>query len=184
MACTTFVSTWGSSIYSLGTPSYRVSRCLVKRSKKPHCSRINRGILCLKRGHKFGYFPLRVRLYFRSFDLYVKWCFSCADLLSGAPFSETNGQRLPMLLSTVGFALFMLATAIDKDIQAVLICRFFGGAFASAPLAVPGAVIADMFEFRQRGTAVASLVAMVFLGPIISLVIGAFMSENQSVGVS
>jgi DHA1 family multidrug resistance protein-like MFS transporter len=109
---------------------------------------------------------------------------SSADLLSVAPFSEMNGRRLPMLLLTVGFALFMIAIATSKDIQTVLICRFFSSAFASAPLAVTGAVITSMFEFLQRGTAAASLVVMLFLGPIISLVIDAFTSENPGVGVS
>ena len=88
-----------------------------------------------------------------------------------------------MLLSTLGFALFMFAVATGENIQTVLICRFWAGTFASAPLALAGAVIADMFEFAHRGTAVACLVAMVFLGPIYGPVIGAFISENSHVGV-
>lgn len=99
-------------------------------------------------------------------------------IYKGAPFSERKGRRLPLLIATFGYALFTIAVASANDIQTILICRFWAGAFASAPLALIGAFVSDMFDFAQRGTAVAIFSIMVFLGPIMSPIVGAFIVES------
>ena len=58
--------------------------------------------------------------------------------------TELRGRRLPLLLSMFGFTIFQIAVASGKDLQTVLISRFFGGLFASCPLAVVAAVFSDM----------------------------------------
>ena len=66
-----------------------------------------------------------------------------------APLSELKGRKLPLILSMFGFSVFSVATAVGKDLQTVLICRFWGGVFASCPLAVVAAVFSDMFDNRE-----------------------------------
>jgi len=44
-----------------------------------------------------------------------------------APLSELYGRRLPIVSAAFGFAIFNIAVAVAKDIQTVMICRFFGG---------------------------------------------------------
>ncbi len=51
-----------------------------------------------------------------------------------APLSELQGRRLPIWASMLGFTLFSFATATGKDLQTILICRFFGGFCAAGPL--------------------------------------------------
>lgn len=53
-----------------------------------------------------------------------------------APFSELKGRRLPLVLASFGFSIFSLAVATGKDLQTVLICRFFSGFFGACPLTV------------------------------------------------
>lgn len=53
-----------------------------------------------------------------------------------APFSELKGRRLPLLLASFGFAIFNLAVAVGKDIQTIMICRFWSGFFGACPLTV------------------------------------------------
>ncbi|KAK1242492.1 hypothetical protein MKX08_005304 [Trichoderma sp. CBMAI-0020] len=92
-----------------------------------------------------------------------------------APLSELKGRRLPIVLSIFGFSLFTIATATAKDIQTILICRFFAGFFGSCPLAVVAAVFSDMFDNRTRGTAIAIFSMTVFTGPMLAPFIGGFI---------
>ena len=45
-----------------------------------------------------------------------------------------------------GFSIFQIAVAVGKDLQTVLLCRFFGGVFGSCPLAVVAAIFSDVSE--------------------------------------
>ncbi|KAL8793481.1 MAG: hypothetical protein Q9195_003964 [Heterodermia aff. obscurata] len=60
-----------------------------------------------------------------------------------APLSELRGRKLPLLVAMFGFTIFQIAVAVGKDLQTVLICRFFGGVFGSCPLAVVAAIFSD-----------------------------------------
>jgi DHA1 family multidrug resistance protein-like MFS transporter len=71
-----------------------------------------------------------------------------------APLSELRGRRLPLVIASFGFSIFQVAVAVAKDLQTVMICRFWGGFFGACPLTVVAAVFSDMFNNRQRGLAV------------------------------
>lgn len=96
-----------------------------------------------------------------------------------APLSELKGRRLPIVLSIFGFSLFTIATATAKDIQTILICRFFAGFFGACPLAVVAAVFSDMFDNRTRGTAIAIFSMTVFTGPMLAPFIGGFIVDSH-----
>ncbi|PWW78636.1 MFS general substrate transporter [Tuber magnatum] len=95
-----------------------------------------------------------------------------------APYSELKGRRPPLLLGIFGFSIFQIAVAVAKDVQTVLICRFWGGFFASSPLAVVGAVFADIFGQETRGTAIAVFSMAVFSGPLYAPIAGGFIAES------
>ena len=44
-----------------------------------------------------------------------------------APLSELKGRRLPLVISMFGFTIFQIAVAAGKDLQTILLCRFWGG---------------------------------------------------------
>ena len=81
-----------------------------------------------------------------------------------------------------GFSIFSIGSATGKDLQTVLICRFFGGVFGSCPLAVVAAVFSDMFNNRTRGLAVTVFSMMVFTGPLLAPFIGGFTVMNKHMG--
>lgn len=81
-----------------------------------------------------------------------------------------------------GFSIFSIGTATGKDLQTVLICRFFGGAFSSCPLAVVAAVFSDMFDNKTRGLAITVFSMTVFTGPLLAPFIGGFTVMNSSLG--
>ncbi|KAL6715036.1 hypothetical protein ACLMJK_007297 [Lecanora helva] len=99
-----------------------------------------------------------------------------------APLSELRGRKLPLIMSMFGFSIFSIGTAVGKDLQTVLICRFFGGVFASCPLAVVAAVFSDMFNNRTRGLAVTVFSMTVFTGPLLAPFIGGFTVMNPNLG--
>lgn len=95
-----------------------------------------------------------------------------------APLSELKGRRLPLVIATFGFSIFSIATATAKDLQTILICRFFGGFFGACPLAVVAAVFSDMFDNNTRGIAITLFSMAVFTGPLLAPFIGGFIIES------
>ncbi|KAG9674409.1 MFS general substrate transporter, partial [Aureobasidium melanogenum] len=95
-----------------------------------------------------------------------------------APMSELYGRRIPLLLASFGFSIFSIAVAVGKDLQTILICRFFGGFMGACPLTVVGAVFADMFNNAQRGVAVTVFSIAVFSGPLLAPFIGGFITTS------
>ena len=63
-----------------------------------------------------------------------------------------------------------------KDLQTILISRFFCGLFGSCPLAVVAAIFSDMFSNKYRGLAVAVFSMTVFMGPLLAPFIGGFIT--------
>jgi DHA1 family multidrug resistance protein-like MFS transporter len=78
------------------------------------------------------------------------------------PFSEVYGRKLPLYTGYFIFAVFNIGVAVAQNLYTIMVrltrfnwnkliltseklCRFFGGLFASAPLAVIGGHVADMW---------------------------------------
>jgi DHA1 family multidrug resistance protein-like MFS transporter len=76
------------------------------------------------------------------------------------------------------FGIFNIAVAVAKDIQTIMICRFFAGLFGSCPLTVVAAVYSDMYSNAYRGLAVASFSATVICGPLLAPFIGGFIASG------
>jgi MFS transporter, DHA1 family, multidrug resistance protein len=79
------------------------------------------------------------------------------------------------MVGMFGFSIFNLAVAVSKDLQTLMISRFFCGIFGSCPLAVVAAVYTDIFDNKQRGPAVTVFAATVFMGPMLGPFIGGFI---------
>lgn len=92
-----------------------------------------------------------------------------------APLSELKGRRLPIVISMFGFSIFSIACATSKDLQTLLISRFFAGFFGACPLAVVAAVFSDMFDNATRGVAITVFSMAVFTGPLLAPFVGGFI---------
>lgn len=95
-----------------------------------------------------------------------------------APLSELKGRRLPIVVSMLGFSIFSIACATAKDLQTLLICRFFAGFFGACPLAVVAAVFSDMFDNATRGVAITIFSMAVFTGPLLAPFVGGFIVQS------
>ena len=70
-------------------------------------------------------------------------------------------------MGSLGFGIFGIGVAVAKDLQTVMICRFFSGFFGSSPLVVVAAAFADLFDNKTRGLAIAVFCSNVFMGPLL-----------------
>ncbi|KAJ2904592.1 putative fluconazole resistance protein 1 protein [Zalerion maritima] len=94
-----------------------------------------------------------------------------------APLSELYGRQR-LFFATYGImTAFNAAATGSKNIQSLLILRFFAGAFGSSPLTNAGGVIADLFTANDRGMASAIFAAAPFLGPSLGPIVGGFVGE-------
>jgi DHA1 family multidrug resistance protein-like MFS transporter len=95
-----------------------------------------------------------------------------------APASELIGRRWPLTVGKLGGAIFTVASAVGKDIQTVIICRFFAGLFGASQLSVVPALLSDMYDNSQRGIAIAIYSLTVFVGPFSAPFIGGFIASS------
>ena len=95
-----------------------------------------------------------------------------------APYSELAGRRWPLMLGILGVALFSIASAVAKDIQTVIICRFFAGLFGASQLSVVPAVLSDLYNNLHRGPAITVYSLAVFVGPFSGPFVGGFISAS------
>jgi MFS family permease len=87
------------------------------------------------------------------------------------------------MLPMIGAMLFSFATATAKDIQTIMITRFFTGVFASAPLCNVGGMLADVWAAGQRAAAMLGYGFAVVVGPIIApIVSGALVVNLEKTG--
>ncbi|TAQ84589.1 hypothetical protein B7494_g7091 [Chlorociboria aeruginascens] len=84
-----------------------------------------------------------------------------------APLSELRGRKLPIVIGMFGFSIFQIAVAAAKDLQTILLCRFWGAA-----------VFSDMFDNRTRGLAITVFSMTVFSGPLVAPFIGGFIVDS------
>ncbi|CAK4032952.1 MFS multidrug transporter [Lecanosticta acicola] len=94
------------------------------------------------------------------------------------PLSELYGRKLPLFAGYIVFAIFTIPVAVAQNLQTIMVCRFFGGFFASAPLATVGGSLADFFDPVNRGVAMAIFCAATFIGPTLGPILGGFITMS------
>ncbi|KAL7941179.1 major facilitator superfamily domain-containing protein [Trichoderma barbatum] len=102
--------------------------------------------------------------------------------LCWAPLSELWGRRVSLISPMFAVGLFSIGTATSKNIQSVLVTRFFAGLFASSPVSNVGAVMGDIWAPKVRGTAVVFYALAVVGGPTLGPIIGASLTVNSHLG--
>lgn len=98
------------------------------------------------------------------------------------PLSELFGRKPTLVISSFVYVCFCFATATAKDIQTIMITRFFGGFMGAAPLAAAPAAMADLFGVRTRGQAITIFSMVLFGGPMMAPIISAFIVKNPHMG--
>lgn len=95
-----------------------------------------------------------------------------------APASELIGRRWPIIVGMFGYSIFTIGTATSKDVQTLMLTRFFAGFFSASPIAIVPAVFADIYNNQTRGVAIAMFAMAVFVGPFASPFVGGFITMS------
>ncbi|KAH8698582.1 synaptic vesicle transporter [Talaromyces proteolyticus] len=138
------------------------------------CSTFDSAIFSASSVHVAAYFGVSLEVSVLSSSLYIMG-YAFGPLV-WAPLSELSGRRPPVLIAMLGFGIFNTGVAVSKDLQTLMICRFFSGVFGSCPLTVVAAIFSDIYNNRTRGVAIAMFSSTVFLGPLIAPFIGGFIN--------
>lgn len=96
-----------------------------------------------------------------------------------APASVLIGRWWPLTVGMLGGAIFTIASAVAKDIQTLIICRFFAGVSGASQLSVVPAVLSDIYSNTHRGAAISYYALTVFIGPFSAPSIGGFISTSS-----
>lgn len=111
-------------------------------------------------------------------SLYV-FGFATGPIIWG-PMSEIVGRQKPIFIGMFGFCIFTVGSAVAKDLQTLMLTRYFAGCFATALLSVVPACFADLFNNKERGVAMAAFAMGVFVGPFVAPFTGGFIVDDVS----
>ncbi|CAE6338289.1 unnamed protein product [Rhizoctonia solani] len=96
------------------------------------------------------------------------------------PLSEIYGRRLILQGSNLFFLAFNIACSRAQTSSQLLAFRFLAGLGGSAPLAIGGGTIADLWAPEERGMAMSLYSLAPLTGPAIGPVAGAWVAEKTS----
>lgn len=91
--------------------------------------------------------------------------------------TESFGRQILFFGTYAALTAFNAGAVGAPSMTALVVLRFFAGAFGSSPLTNSGGVIADMFSAEERGMATAIFAAAPFLGPSLGPIAGGFLGE-------
>src|SRR5579859_7520365 len=92
--------------------------------------------------------------------------------------SELFGRKWPLLISYAIFGILQIPVAVAQNVQTIMLCRFFGGVFASSPLGIVGGAMADMWSAGYRAAAIAGFAVATFVGPAMGPIVGGFVTQS------
>ncbi|KAI0786660.1 MFS general substrate transporter [Abortiporus biennis] len=102
----------------------------------------------------------------------------CVGPLLWAPLSEQYGRRPIFLITFIIYTGFQVGCALSRNTASILVFRFLGGVFASAPLTNSGGVMSDMWDSNTRGKALALFTIAPFAGPTLAPLCSGFMAAS------
>ncbi|RAL65662.1 hypothetical protein DID88_005333 [Monilinia fructigena] len=96
------------------------------------------------------------------------------------PLSEMFGRVIIIQISNLIYLFFNLGCGLAQTKGQLIAFRFLAGLGGSAPLALGGGVLSDLFTAEQRGKAISVYSLAPLLGPAIGPIAGGFIAENTT----
>lgn len=95
-----------------------------------------------------------------------------------APLSEVYGRKPAVLGPYFIAAIFSFGSATAKDVQTLMLTRFFTGFFGAAPVTNTGGVLGDIWSAEERGAAIVGYAMAVVGGPVLGPIVGGAISQS------
>jgi multidrug resistance protein len=96
------------------------------------------------------------------------------------PLSEMNGRVPVLLYGNLFFILWNTVCGFSRDLGELTAFRLLSGFGGSAPLAVGGGLLSDLWRPEERGKALAIYTAGPLLGPAIGPIIGGYITQRAT----
>ncbi|QDS73634.1 hypothetical protein FKW77_002189 [Venturia effusa] len=96
------------------------------------------------------------------------------------PLSEVYGRVRVIQISNMFYLAWNLGCGFARNKSEMMAFRFLAGLGGSAPLAIGGGVLSDIFTADERGKAISIYSLMPLLGPAIGPIAGGFIAENTT----
>lgn len=90
-----------------------------------------------------------------------------------------RGRKWPLTIAMLAGGIFTISSAVAKDVQTLIICRFFAGVCGASQLTVVPGVLADVYDNTSRGLAIALYALTVFGGPFVAPLFGGFITTSH-----
>jgi len=100
----------------------------------------------------------------------------CVGPLFLAPLSDVYGRTALYRFYIAAYLALTVGCALSPSLEALITLRFFAGCFGGAPMAIGGAVLADMYPPGKRGGPMACYSAGTMLGPTLGPVLGGIIT--------
>ncbi|RDW62352.1 MFS general substrate transporter-14 [Coleophoma cylindrospora] len=101
-------------------------------------------------------------------------------LLLFGQLSEVFGRLYVMHAANLLRLLFNVACAVSANAASLIACRFCAGVVGSAPLAISGGVLSDIWRAEERGAAFSMYALVPLLGSALGPVAGGYITERTS----
>lgn len=98
------------------------------------------------------------------------------------PLSDVFGRKIVLVPTTFIYLVLNFAVATAKDIQTIILCRFFSGFVSAAPMVIVAAILAEISNNRNRATLITYFAMILFSGPMLAPIINGFIVKNYSLG--
>ncbi|TRX96546.1 hypothetical protein FHL15_002448 [Xylaria flabelliformis] len=96
------------------------------------------------------------------------------------PLSELYGRVIVLQLVNLIYLFFNLGCGLARTKEQLIVFRFLAGLGGSAPLAIGGGLLSDLFNAENRGKALSIYSLAPLLGPAIGPIAGAFIAQNTT----
>jgi multidrug resistance protein len=96
------------------------------------------------------------------------------------PMSEMYGRVIVLQTANLLYLFFNLGCGLAQTKTQLIIFRFLSGLGGSAPLAIGGGVLSDLFTAEQRGRAISIYSLAPLLGPAVGPIAGGFIAEKTT----
>ena len=96
------------------------------------------------------------------------------------PMSEMFGRVIVLQLANLFYLCFNLGCGFAQTKAQMIAFRFLSGLGGSAPLAIGGGVLSDLFRPEERGRAISIYSLGPLLGPAVGPIAGGFITEKTT----
>lgn len=96
------------------------------------------------------------------------------------PLSEISGRVIVLQLANLFYLVFNIGCGFAKTKGELIVFRFLAGLGGSAPLALGGGVLSDMWHAEERGKSISIYSLAPLLGPAVGPIAGGFIAEKTT----